>query len=274
MESEKSDGSVVLRLLTRDDIDGNLVNKSVYTLWPENNTWYRGEVESCVPETSMVTLFYRGTLEREEANLLELIGDGQVAFKEERDGPGYVCVDGEIMVGSDVVIDEGEGDAGDTSDEDYVGSDQDDVMLSHRSRRIRAKRVYDEYIDEDAFFDEGEEDDAPLAGRSRVAAFTASKAKAVRELAERRKKREKSEKIAQRGASKKGGKEGSVTAADQRVVRRKFVGCWSKGFERRQRVCPRARRWTMLACQRWLRARFIDSLGTRCRKNIRKKLSH
>jgi hypothetical protein len=135
----------VFRLLDTEDVDKALVGKVVYTLWPDNGQWYRGKVVKCHVKEMKALLFYKETNEKEEADLEELIGEGQIAFctcvleafglyymvchdmcvfvAEMRD-VGHVCGENEIEQGPHNVHHEvGEGKDGE--DEDDVGSDEE-----------------------------------------------------------------------------------------------------------------------------------------------------
>lgn len=58
----------------------------VYVLWPENSTWYLAEVVSIRVRALRASLHYPETVEEEDADLAELIGEGQVAFSELGEG--------------------------------------------------------------------------------------------------------------------------------------------------------------------------------------------
>ena len=73
-------GKRVFRLLDKGDVGKDLVGKVVYTLWPDNGQWYRGKVVKCHVKDMRALLFYKETNEKEEADLEELIGEGQIAF--------------------------------------------------------------------------------------------------------------------------------------------------------------------------------------------------
>lgn len=54
----------------------------VYVLWPDDGTWYRGQVEEVDEAAGKASIFYSETEEQEEADLKELVGDRQIAFSE------------------------------------------------------------------------------------------------------------------------------------------------------------------------------------------------
>ncbi|EFN53710.1 hypothetical protein CHLNCDRAFT_53651 [Chlorella variabilis] len=85
----------VYRLLRQGDIGESLASKTVYVLWPDDGTWYKGRVTSCDIENAKATIYYDETEETEECDLKELIRDGQIAFKEPRP-VGHKCKSGEI----------------------------------------------------------------------------------------------------------------------------------------------------------------------------------
>ncbi|PRW33553.1 PHD finger 3 [Chlorella sorokiniana] len=90
----------IYRLLRERDVGESLEGKTVYVLWPDDGTWYKGHVEECDVAAEKATIYYDETEEREEgADLEELIRDGQIAFKEPRPA-SHVCRKGEIEVGS------------------------------------------------------------------------------------------------------------------------------------------------------------------------------
>ena len=87
------------RLLRPGDIGESLVDKTVYVLWPDDGTWYRGEVTECsvggggggegeggdgaaAGSSASATIYYVSTQETEECDLAELVADGQIAFSE------------------------------------------------------------------------------------------------------------------------------------------------------------------------------------------------
>jgi hypothetical protein len=63
-------------------------NPQVYVLWPDNSTWYLAEVVSIRVRALRASLHYPETVEEEDADLAELIGEGQVAFSELGEGGG------------------------------------------------------------------------------------------------------------------------------------------------------------------------------------------
>jgi hypothetical protein len=72
----------VYRLLRKADVSLDLVDREVFVLWPDDGTWYRGRIEECTPKIGKAEIFYQETDEQEEADLTELIKDGQIAFSE------------------------------------------------------------------------------------------------------------------------------------------------------------------------------------------------
>lgn len=52
----------------------------VFVLWPDDGTWYRGKVRKCNPEEMTALIYYEDTDEKEQANMQELISEGQIAF--------------------------------------------------------------------------------------------------------------------------------------------------------------------------------------------------
>ena len=53
-------------------------------LWPDDGTWYKGEVMECDVQNAKATVYYDETEETEECDLGELVRDGQIAFSERR----------------------------------------------------------------------------------------------------------------------------------------------------------------------------------------------
>ena len=70
----------VFRILQRKDVNRDLVGREVFTLWPENGKWYRGKIRKCNPADMSALIFYEDTDEKEEADLEELISEGQISF--------------------------------------------------------------------------------------------------------------------------------------------------------------------------------------------------
>lgn len=54
----------------------------VFVLWPGDGTWYRGKVRRFNPENLKGLVFYLDTEEKEHADFIELVSEGQIAFSE------------------------------------------------------------------------------------------------------------------------------------------------------------------------------------------------
>ena len=187
--------------------------------------------------TGTATLFYRGTQEKEEGKLFDLIRDGQVAVKATRPGPDYVPKEGEILITGSVNIDECEGEPGNSEtdegssdaeegDEDEDGEDaEDELSLSRRKRRLNARRVYDTYVGEELFDDVEDDMEAPLK-TARRAKLGESKAEAVRELARAKKQKDASRREAERKKLQRG-----MDKSAEEDVRSKVRGYFEKSLQ-------------------------------------------
>ena len=184
--------------------------------------------------TGIATLFYRGTQEKEEGQLFDLIRDGQVAVKATRPGPDYVPKGGEILITEGVNIDECEGEPGnsetdegsrDAGEGDEGEDAEDELSLSRRKRRLNARRVYDTYVDEELFDDVEDDMDAPLK-TARRAKLGESKAEAVRELARAKKQKDASRREAERKKLQRG-----VDKLAEEDVRSKVRGYFEKSLQ-------------------------------------------
>lgn len=53
-------------------------------LWPDDGTWYKGRIKKCDVADAKAIIYYAETEETEEADLQDLVKDGQIAFSERR----------------------------------------------------------------------------------------------------------------------------------------------------------------------------------------------
>ncbi|MEW5307985.1 MAG: hypothetical protein WDW36_010351 [Sanguina aurantia] len=72
-------------LLTRADLNRDLTGRTLQLLWPDDQSWWEGQVVSMDGHKAMI--YYEQTGDEEEADLLELVDAKEVAWKD-GSGPG------------------------------------------------------------------------------------------------------------------------------------------------------------------------------------------
>eukprot|EP00199_Chlamydomonas_sp_CCMP681_P006480 CAMPEP_0119114960 /NCGR_PEP_ID=MMETSP1180-20130426/49313_1 /TAXON_ID=3052 ORGANISM="Chlamydomonas cf sp, Strain CCMP681" /NCGR_SAMPLE_ID=MMETSP1180 /ASSEMBLY_ACC=CAM_ASM_000741 /LENGTH=191 /DNA_ID=CAMNT_0007103725 /DNA_START=9 /DNA_END=580 /DNA_ORIENTATION=+ len=72
-----------LDLLTRYDLTSDLTGELLKLLWPDDNSWWDGEVISMDMDTLKAVILYATTQEEEEVDMAEMVSKQEVAWAEE-----------------------------------------------------------------------------------------------------------------------------------------------------------------------------------------------
>lgn len=157
---EKQTVHRIYRPLRRRDVTKQLADKDVYLYWPDDDKWYRANVEKIFFQTSSAYIHYPEDDTYEEINLKQLIKDKHVAFIETKDkatklrhGERPVVDDGTAVffksedepdssedIGSDDWVNESDLDDGDENDDEMSeGAEEVDREDEVKEKALKGK---------------------------------------------------------------------------------------------------------------------------------------
>ncbi|KAF5836941.1 hypothetical protein DUNSADRAFT_5218 [Dunaliella salina] len=76
----KSGGSKGPKLVTRTDLRHDLTGRMLKLLWPDDNSWWDGQVASMALDSLRAIIFYSSTGEEEEVSLSEMVDKKELAW--------------------------------------------------------------------------------------------------------------------------------------------------------------------------------------------------